>query len=222
LYDSIYIRDQGGEALLNALDSKPPNFLRNIVKTLMIDTWLPPNWNMAYFMGSILPEFWGVTKFTSAQSVPYSTLAHLRPRHLSISLNSIRHPPSGSLLNQPFFEKITHFEIHLSLQENKLVPFHLLPCLTHLAFNGGPQSPQDLGSVKEILTSCRHLQMLLFLEGIGFTNTQEVLYPALTWSPLLFWGEFQDFNEDWDDHLRGEDVWMKARQLPYIEDCVAE
>lgn len=204
LYESIYARSSSDfHAYLRALQYKSPEFLKNTVKTVMV---------YDSEVGSMLALCSGATKLAIECQLSYDAFAaysDLHPQRLSINVDGIDNLTCRPLLELPFFDNITHLEVYDSFVNNRDLAFGNLPCLTHLAFNeyGSHWDAQALHALENTIASCHHLQMLLILENEDIEFALRSVK-----SPHLFFGGGQEMDDDWDDHLRGDDIWEKARR----------
>jgi hypothetical protein len=220
--DSLYIvHDQqwkGLPTLVRTLEKKSPDFIKSTVKTLMAagNLSLPS-------MRRILSLCCGVTKLYMSLDefkLPYESIANLRPTTLSTSLQSIYDWPVERFFELPFFEKVTHLELQESFADYAGLPFHCLPCLTHLAFSE-IDSVWDVGAANQLVAMfnrCPRLQVVLLLvdEPEDTLPLKEVFRNISL--PRLFVALSQFLEEDWDDHLNGEDNWARADRInPVVE-----
>jgi hypothetical protein len=96
LYESIHITKQNIDPALQAMASKPPDFLRANVKTLMLDN------TSRRSTEEILRMCPGVIKLDFTNCLPFRILAHLRPRQLCLMLSRIEYRPEECIFDLPF------------------------------------------------------------------------------------------------------------------------
>jgi hypothetical protein len=100
------------------------------------------------------------------QSPPFfQIITSLRPKRLSINTCGLFGKGSSAPLSfgEPFFAKVTHLELVDWPSMPLSSDLQLLPCLTHLAVDVDRFYDEIIGRLRDILTSCESLCVLLCL-----------------------------------------------------------
>jgi hypothetical protein len=168
----------------------------------------------------ILKKCVGVTKIELIDTISLSSLADLRPTHISGVLQRIVSHHPGRTLYLPFFANTTHLELRESLWLSRNYPFGSLPCLTHLAFTEFDTVAYEwdedgllLAALQDILGTCRGLRMVLILVAVSEDIAMVKVALGGVSSRIIFAGIMQDPDTKWANHVMGEDVWTGANPL---------
>ena len=131
----------------------------------------------------------------------------LHPTHLTLdSTNPLLDKPELF----PLFSRVTHLDCYSHL-DIRVSPYHLMPCLTHLAlpFQGRPWDGNSEEKAVEIIEACERLELLLFL-----VRDEEAMKRAMkkrsTKTQKLIFDVAQSQMERWEDALEGMNVWERA------------
>lgn len=213
LFRSLYIdTNKNLSKLLTVLQQKPPNFIRQTVKALYFGSDFSPKPNSV----DLIRLCEGVTSLCTLQEFEFSALSQLSL--VRFTSGDCYYPRNREVLSHPFFARLTHLEICGRASSNSYLSFHLLPCLTHLAFNWMACNvdqvyvDEELGAISHIIGTCPGLQMLLVLVASREMPASRGLLQQIG-SFKVYVGFTQELKEDWLDHLRGEDSWGKAERV---------
>jgi hypothetical protein len=214
LFKSLYIANNRVLLkLLEILTAKPPGFVDHAVKNLFF------SFNCsASKVALIVCLCKGLTTLLATCGPPFSAVANLRLKRLN-TLGCFYSEVGHNVFSLPMYAQLTHLELLTSISERRHLKFGELPCLTHLAFNGlistrETERQKDLEALALIIDTCHNLEMLLLLRGRGDAlaeRTAKALESLA--SPLLYVRNSQHIVDHWNDHLAGEDIWIKAKRL---------
>jgi hypothetical protein len=139
----------------------------------------------------------------------YPFVQNLQPRRLSVRLDIDIQPtivtsPSG------FFANLTHLEILDGDDWDDASTIILLPSLTHLSFVFEERLSRPTSEcMKEILSDCKSLAVLLLLPNDNFT-----LDPGWDSRLVLLWHESPEYVRDWENGCRGLPcIWTIAEEM---------
>ncbi|KAF7305415.1 DUF2470 domain-containing protein [Mycena chlorophos] len=162
------IRESNCQAFLHAAASKPPSFLVNNIRRLLLvpREELFPALRMCTKTTHVLLMAAADHNTPAGESELLDILGGMDIRCAALRLTSL--VPSGNLSElrgrHPAFLNLSHLEVLDNLRSirHSVIPFiSNLPSLTHLAFHDSMQ-PDD---VQAILTSCQRLKCLVVLSG---------------------------------------------------------
>ncbi|KAJ7480230.1 hypothetical protein B0H11DRAFT_2025346 [Mycena galericulata] len=212
LYRVIKIsRGRPYEDLANAVLAKPPDFLRDAVRHLFLDS--AAQWSQEDAL-KILPLCTGLVsllplrRFSNPTLIP--TLAGMRLRRLSTSLVDLFGGRDAVDIHHPMFSALTHIDIFDDIGDVPKIYTHMsaLPSLTHLCLNN--EIPWDI--LRLLLSDCRHLQVLVNMWAYLRADRAWALAqkPPLTDHRFVV-TLYRDYWEDWDAGAHGEtDFWALA------------
>jgi hypothetical protein len=147
---------------IRTMDIKPSNFFARRVKNVCIPYNIPVQ--QAIRILSVCTSVDNLACWIRAWNQPelFSTMKTLRPRHLSVHLQSLLGECGKPDFSDPFFSKVTH----LRLVDEwwswiDWSGFGLMPSLTHIALDCSEPDIQLGFAIHQILEECKSLKVCL-------------------------------------------------------------
>nr|GAT48989.1 predicted protein [Mycena chlorophos] len=213
------------EAFLHALRTKPPHFPARSVRYIVFEAhmpMLPPEVGLEVLQKCPGIVHFGTTKSFTGRVVLDALRGLPNLRVLTLGLSSLDSDNSELLVSA--LERVTHLTMLDSYRANIIELLLRLPRLTHFAMkhsmdhSGSPVPLPDPNLFANILSSCRHLQVLLITSA---KSPFLVIYPhgAPTTDPRLVFA-FRDvgYVGFWSGWLaiaygQDEDIWVLAEAI---------
>ncbi|KAF8181945.1 hypothetical protein K438DRAFT_1975886 [Mycena galopus ATCC 62051] len=211
LYRVIYIKAESEPmtlALIEAMNSKPPEFFRNAVRHLILATAPDDNFQIdgtrLLRLCQDIITFIASDSFLDAALLPI--LAEMRIQRLSLRLGVLFRPEPINFAHA-LFQHVTHLDFLDTYRVEEVLPdVRLVPVLTHLCVD--TSVPWD--SILRVLEECPGLQLLL----VQWYHQDQSYASAKTphaYDIRFVIGTYSNFWEDCESGVRGgPDLWTEA------------
>jgi hypothetical protein len=204
---------------LRTVQSRPPTFFANYVKSLSITNYRDPPINSEIFY--VCTGLEHLADWVSTSTSRVWLLRHRRVnslRSLSIHLwpftvtNDPR-LPARDVFGESFFSQITHLHVLDPEGWLRFKGFGLMPQLTHLCFEASGSMPSLSAEIQIILSTCKSLLVLAFLVALPLHLVRPP-YAKINDPRAVLLTKPEDRAKDWEAASLGKrNIWTEAEEL---------
>ncbi|KAJ7112817.1 hypothetical protein C8R43DRAFT_935540 [Mycena crocata] len=203
------------DALMRAMDSKPPNFFRDAVRHLFLDN--ASEWSQKQII-AVLTLCSGIINLAV---IPHISQPELLPILEGMRIERFAGPlaplfGSYAVINirHPFLASVTHldlFDTILEADTQIYAELALMPVLTHLALNH--QIPTNV--MRCILSDCTQLKVLVNLRTSGDVPEMDVIDDPRFVLMLIhryYWADWEIGAEGGEDFWAAVDIFLDKKR----------